>query len=128
MDWMTDQKSLDVMRKDFLKSESGSLMYQLEMRYLLHNQLCLETASKRVHELMRKGELDVDTLLLFMIGKTSFALEGIVIILREDGYVYFGRSQSTAALGICGRFKDGRVEFYDDYKNDLKKLGTANSK
>ena len=119
MDWMTDQKGLDAQRREFLKSESGSILYSMEMNYLQHHVGNLKAASKLVKDMIRRKKVDINALFLLMIDETPVSLECIVIILREDGCVYFGRSPTTAALGMCGRFKDGRVEFYDYYNKDL---------
>ena len=122
MSWMSEQPKYREYRKNYAHSVLGQfhLMEQTDIIYSHINEL--KIVAERVAEYVRNGELEEDCLLITLFFEEPWpmnCLHTLVIVLRDDGYVYFGSDEAIATLGLGGRFKDGQFEFYDQYKSEL---------
>lgn len=122
MGWMSQQSIYKRERECFKNSCLGQLWLQEQWDdFLVHIDELSEVA-KRIDKAMHKGQLKENELVSIFFYERQFperSMELLDCILRDDGFVYFGRSISVAILGLGGRFKDGQFEFYEQYKDQI---------
>lgn len=122
MGWMSQQSIYKRERECFKNSCLGQLWLPEQWDdFLVHIDELSEVA-KRIDKAMHKGQLKENELVSIFFYERQFperSMELLDCILRDDGFVYFGRSISVAILGLGGRFKDGQFEFYEQYKDQI---------
>lgn len=110
-------KILESARIDFMESTIGSIILCMQNDLFLDHKSDLDRLAKYVDDLMKNGKLIQNKIYLFKLCDSDNHPPGIgaysivTVILKDDGYAYFGSNQSTAILELGGRFKDGIVEF-----------------
>ena len=122
MSWLSEQHTYTRWREDFARSLAGQFHLFEQNNIFLSHKNELAVVAKRVDEYVRNGELKENCPLITLFFEEPWptqCIQMIVIVLRDDGYVYFGRDEAFATLGLGGRFKDGQFEFYAQYKDEL---------
>lgn len=131
MGWVSEQSIYKRERESFMKSSWAVISLQEQEDILYSHIDAVEDAAIRVNEILRNEGLKEDFLMQtrffeFEWPECGFYL--LTIVLRDDGFVYFGLNKIVAMLGLGGRFKDGQFEFYDQYKDQIDDVGTKYEK
>ncbi len=122
MGWMSQQSIYKRERERFENSHIGQIFLNEQRNDFLDHLDELSDVAKRIDEAVRNGVLtENQTLIMFFYEGESpeRCFSNLVVILRDDGFVYFGRIEATAVLGLGGRTKNGQIEFYDQYKDQI---------
>ncbi len=122
MGWMSEQSIYKRERKLFENSYSGQRFLIEEYDEFLNNISELRKVAKSIAEAVRNGTVtENQPLIMFFCEDASpiRRLKNLVVVLRDDGFVYFGKREGTALLGLGGRTKNGLIEFYDQYKDQI---------
>ena len=122
MRWMSEQSIYKRERKLFENSYSGQRFLIEEYDEFLNHISELRKLVRRIAEAVRYGTVtENQPLIMFFYEDTSpiRRLTSLVVVLRDDGFVYFGKREGTALLGLGGRTKNGLIEFYDQYKDQI---------
>lgn len=107
-------KILENDRINFMGSTIGSLALCMQNDLFLDHQDDLDRLAKHVDDLMKNGKLIRNEIYLFKLCDSDnppLAYNTVTIILKDDGYAYFGATPTIAYFELGGRFKDGIVEF-----------------
>lgn len=122
MGWMSQQSIYKRERERFENSYSGQRFLIEEYDEFLNHISELRKLVRRIAEAVRYGTVtENQPLIMFFYEDTSpiRRLTSLVVVLRDDGFVYFGKREGTALLGLGGRTKNGLIEFYDQYKDQI---------
>lgn len=122
MGWMSEQSTYKREREAYKKHTWGSYALQEQEDIFYSHIDAVKDVAIRVDEVIRNEGLKEDQVMLTRLCELKWPNFGVVvlsIVLRDDGFVYFGVNESLAILGLGGRFKDGQFEFYDQYKKEL---------
>lgn len=122
MGWMHQQSIYKRERERFESSHIGQIFLNEQRNDFLDHLDELSDVTKRIDKAVHKGELKENEPVSIFFYERQFperSMELLDCILRDDGFVYFGRSISVAILGLGGRFKDGQFEFYEQYKDQI---------
>lgn len=122
MGWMSQQSIYKRERERFESSRIGQIFLNEQRNDFLDHLDELSDVTKRIDKAVHKGELKENEPVSIFFYERQFperSMELLDCILRDDGFVYFGRSISVAILGLGGRFKDGQFEFYEQYKDQI---------
>lgn len=124
MGWMSEQSIYKRERESYKKNSWGSYALQEQEDIFYSHIDAVRDVAIRVDEVIRNEGLKEDEVMLTRLCELEWPEFGVVvlsIVLRDDGFVYFGVNQSLAILGLGGRCKDGQFEFYAQYKDELDK-------
>ena len=130
MGWTTKQSSYKEHR-DFYLSDSWSIFKLQEQEdFFWTHKDAIDEFAKEADENVKAGVLQEDVIGFSTVSwnPCRHGYDIVYVILRDDGYVYFGRDVAFAILGLGGRCKDGKVEFYDQYKDQIDDVGTKYEK
>ncbi len=122
MGWMSQQSIYKRERGRFENSQIGLIFLNEQRNDFLDHLDELSDVAKRIDEAVRNGVLTENQplIMFFYEGESpERCFSNLVVILRDDGFVYFGRIEATAVLGLGGRTKNGQIEFYDQYKDQI---------
>lgn len=122
MGWISEQAMYKKAREDFEESLLGPIALIEQREFLFSDDNILKEIARRIGNIERKRQLeeDVITPMLFCeYPMISGVFVFIVLILRDDGFIYFGLRQTIATLGLGGRYKNGNIELYDEYKDQI---------
>lgn len=122
MGWMSEQYKYREERECFKNSCPEQFWLSEQWNDFLDHIDELSEVAKRIDKAVHKGELKENEPVSIFFYERQFperSMELLDCILRDDGFVYFGRSISVAILGLGGRFKDGQFEFYEQYKDQI---------
>ena len=119
MSWLENQTEFGSLRDQFLKDPYKAWQFQEQNRFFSENIEDLKNAAKHVDDLVKKCELYENELYQVAVNQNTISVQTVFVIYRNDEYVYFGRSTTLTILGLGGRFKDGKIEFYDQYRDKL---------
>lgn len=122
MGWMSQQSIYKRERELFEDSHIGQ-KFLADQHNDFSEHLCeLSDVAKRIDEAVRNGVLTENQpfIMFFYKGESpARCFSNLIVILRDDGFVYFGRIEAMAVLGLGGRTKNGQIEFYDQYKDQI---------
>ena len=122
MGWMSQQSIYKRERELFEKNYYGQLLINEQYDDFLEHLEELNDVAKRIDEAVRNEVLTENQplIMFFYEGASTISfLSTLVVILRDDGFVYFGGREVIATLGLGGRTKNGQIEFYDQYKDQI---------
>ena len=128
MSWMSEQYKYREEREFFENSYSGQLMLAEQRDDFLNHTDELSEVAKRIDEAVHNGELKENGQVYIFFYERQFperSLELLNVVLRDDGFAYFGKNEAIAILGLGGRFKDGQFEFYEQYKDLIDAYATG---
>ena len=122
MGWMSQQSIYKRERERFEDSHIGQILLAEQHNDFSEHLGELSDVGKRIDEAVRNGVLTENQPLIMFFYECESperCFSNLVVILRDDGFVYFGRIEATAVLGLGGRTKNGQIEFYDQYKDQI---------
>ena len=122
MGWMSNQSIYKRESERFESSHIGQIFLAEQHSEFLDHLGELSDVAKRIDEAVRNGVLTENQplIMFFYEGESpTRCFSNLVVILRDDGFVYFGKIEATAVLGLGGRTKNGQIEFYDQYKDQI---------
>lgn len=122
MSWKSVRSKYKDFLEDYVNSYSGSKVLAEQISIFSTHLNDLKKVARRVDSFVRNGELKENFPVMTLFYESPWpvrCLEMLFIVLRDDGFVYFGRDEAIAILGLGGRFKDCQFEFYDQYKDQI---------
>lgn len=122
MGWISEQAMYKEARENFEESPLGQIALIEHREFLFSDDNVLKEIARRIGNIDRERQLEEDVITLMPYGEYP-TISGIfvfmVLILRDDGFIYFGLRQTIAILGLGGRYKNGNIELYDEYKDQI---------
>lgn len=130
MSWTTKQSLYKESRDSCLSGSRALFQLQEQEEFFLTHKDALDEFAKEADENVKAGVLQEDVIGVSPVSwnPCRHGYDIVYVILRDGGYVYFGRNEAFAILGLGGRCKDGKVEFYDQYKDQIDDVGTKYEK
>ena len=122
MSWKSVRSKYKEFLEGYVNSCLGSKTLAEQISIFSTHMNDLKKVARRVDGFVRNGELKENLPVMTIFYESPWpvrCLEMLFIVLRDDGFVYFGRDEAVANFGLGGRFKDGHIEFYDEYKDEL---------
>ena len=121
--WISNQSTYKEYRESTLNSSWAKFKLIEQDDFFWQHLDALAQFAKDVAEKVKTGDLQLDVVMMAPICETKWpsppGFEAVYLVLRDDGFAYFGRDLSSAILGLGARCKDGKVEFYDQYKDQI---------
>lgn len=121
--WISNQSTYKEYRESTLNGSRAQFKLIEQDEFFWHHLDALAQFSKDVADKVKAGDLQQDEAMIAPICETKWpdppGFEEVYLVLRDDGFVYFGRDLSFAILGLGARCKDEKVEFYDQYKDQI---------